>query len=439
MITLKLKTLRRSAIESFTAKFISLILGFLLSVLLARLLGAENYGLYALSFAVLSLIIMPIQKGLQKLTVRELSNNIVINDIRASQSLLVWGLIITVIYSFVAIVTIKLSQKTLGQEFYQENLDIILIGAYVIPAIGLLVIVSSALRALKKVFWGSFGPEILRPVLFIFLVITYTAFKPGLTAQNVMIAYLIASILTSITMLVLLYFLIPREYFSKGSLKFKPKTWLQAILPLTLTAGLYAVLHQTDVIMIGAFKTSREVAQYHISVRVGAIASFGLTALNVVLQPYVAQLHIKGDLKSLQKVVSYTTLLSSLGAVLLLVIYVLLGKVALKAIFGDEFLAAYVPLIIITLGHVANAIMGPVGLILNMTSNEVTVFRVVLLACIFNVLMNLIFIPLLGATGAALASFLTLILQNLILWRRAYGATAVDASIFSLINYAQRK
>ena len=56
---------------SFALKAANTGLGFLTTVLLARLLGAEGYGIYAYAYALVMLLAMPAQSGLPNLIVRE--------------------------------------------------------------------------------------------------------------------------------------------------------------------------------------------------------------------------------------------------------------------------------------------------------------------------------------------------------------------------------
>lgn len=73
----------RGAGGSFALKLVATALGFIVSILLARLLGAVGYGTYAYAIALVSLSSVPATLGLP---------NLIIRYIAAYQSRAVWAL-----------------------------------------------------------------------------------------------------------------------------------------------------------------------------------------------------------------------------------------------------------------------------------------------------------------------------------------------------------
>jgi ABC-type sugar transport system permease subunit len=63
--------LAREAFWTVVLKSANTLLGFVTTVLLARLLGAEGYGIYAYALALVSLLAMPAHAGLPNLVLRE--------------------------------------------------------------------------------------------------------------------------------------------------------------------------------------------------------------------------------------------------------------------------------------------------------------------------------------------------------------------------------
>jgi O-antigen/teichoic acid export membrane protein len=61
---------------SFVIKTSSVGFGFFTAVLLARMLGAEGYGIYAYAFALVTLLAMPAKAGLPQLVVRETARGV---------------------------------------------------------------------------------------------------------------------------------------------------------------------------------------------------------------------------------------------------------------------------------------------------------------------------------------------------------------------------
>ena len=69
----------------------------------------------------------------------------------------------------------------------------------------------------------------------------------------------------------------------------------------------------------------------------------------------------------------------------------------------------------LSIGQLMNAIMGPVAFLLSMTGNEKIVAQIFGLTACLNILMNLLFIPLFGIQGAAVATTISVIIWNVVL------------------------
>jgi O-antigen/teichoic acid export membrane protein len=87
------------------------------------------------------------------------------------------------------------------------------------------------------------------------------------------------------------------------------------------------------------------------------------------------------------------------------------GKELLN-LFGDDFVVAYPILVILIVGQLANAMTGPVALLLNMTGHQTDAARILGAGVILNVTLNALLIPAYGPTGAALAGTVTMVLLN---------------------------
>jgi len=64
------------ALGSFALKATNALVGFLTTVLLARMLGAQGYGIYAYALSLITLLALPVAAGLPKLLIRETSQGL---------------------------------------------------------------------------------------------------------------------------------------------------------------------------------------------------------------------------------------------------------------------------------------------------------------------------------------------------------------------------
>ena len=125
-------------------------------------------------------------------------------------------------------------------------------------------------------------------------------------------------------------------------------------------------------------------------------------------------------MEGLQRLATMSARMALLLAVPVLLLFVFLGKWILGSVFGAAFAGGYQALIILSVGQLANAGMGSVGMLLNMTGHERDTARAVGVSAATNVVLNLVLIPLLGINGAASATAISMALWNVIMWRAVY-------------------
>jgi O-antigen/teichoic acid export membrane protein len=83
-------------------------------------------------------------------------------------------------------------------------------------------------------------------------------------------------------------------------------------------------------------------------------------------------------------------------------------------LFGTEFTTANASLAILATGQFFNLLTGPVGYLLAMTGNEKVLRNILGMTTVLTIVLSATLIPLIGASGAALAVSISMIFNNLI-------------------------
>jgi O-antigen/teichoic acid export membrane protein len=117
---------------------------------------------------------------------------------------------------------------------------------------------------------------------------------------------------------------------------------------------------------------------------------------------------------------------------LLTIFFVLSGRTFFNLIFGHEYAAAYVPLLILLVGQMVNSAAGLVGLLLNMTGHENETAIRMAVAAVISITLNLLLIPIWGIQGAATAEALSMIIWNILLWRVVRRRLGINSFAFPL-------
>lgn len=143
----------RKGVCSIILRLVNMGLGFLIAILLARMLGASGYGEYSFAFAIVSILTILAQCGLPALLVRETAKARMKRNYEYIKGLWIWSLkvalALSALYgalSFIIVISFY--------EFLSWDFEVELPAHFLLSAILLIpVLVTSALRGGRIVDW----------------------------------------------------------------------------------------------------------------------------------------------------------------------------------------------------------------------------------------------------------------------------------------------
>lgn len=423
--------LLKAGVASIFVKICNILLNLMITVILARLLGAAGYGVYAYAFALVQIIGIPVKMGMPTLLVRKVAAYHARED---------WGLMKgifrTVIQSVFAVgVILALVSWLLAVWFSEgvpnEKLTTFGWSLLLMLAIALGQVRGAALTGLRLVVLGQFPERIIRPASFLVLILLVWFLIPEseLSASSAMGLHVIAALVAFITGALILLRAIP-EQVKHADARYEIREWISSAVPLSLIAGVQVVYAQAGIVILGIFGSEEEVGIYRVAIQCALLVGFGLQAFNMVLAPYFSRFHAKQDIARLQSLVTKSTQaifgIAFLGAILLL----FFGERILSVVFGIEFTAAYVSLVILILGQLVNAGVGASGILLNMTGNERHVLKALGISAALNVLLALVLTPFFGKEGAAVSSTIAVVVWSALVWRVAWKRLRINCFAF---------
>jgi O-antigen/teichoic acid export membrane protein len=188
---------------------------------------------------------------------------------------------------------------------------------------------------------------------------------------------------------------------------------------------LQVVLLWADTLILGAFYPPQVAGVYSVSSRIVVFLSVGITALNLVIAPFVARaLHGNDNIELSDAFSSAARWCCILTLVPLGIVLPLRHEIL--GVFGDAFVVGATPLAILSVGFGFNAACGPAGVILNMSAMSRVVLFDNVLAVALNIGLNLGLIPLWGMTGAAIAWSSSLVMMNVLMLAQLHRLLHVD-------------
>lgn len=402
----------RGATGAFGLKIIDAAAALLISLALARLLGAEDFGRYSVIIAWVSLLTVPALLGMENLTVRHVAGYAASGDTPHLRGVI--GFVVSVVGA--VSVTVAALAAAIGIAVGLPGIATVTfaLGMAIIPLAALTRVLQAATRGLHHIVAGFIPELVVTPGLLLLLIaLGWLGFVRPLDATWAIGVTVAATAVGAATAAFVLVRRLPRALAGVKA-RTEGRAWIATAMPLLLIGGMQMVIRQADIVLLGLIRGPREAGIYAVATRGSQLVSFLLYAVNAALAPNISRLHVAGRRDELQRIVtrSARVVLAVAGPVAAALI--VFGSTFLS-VFGEEFRVGSTALAILTLGQLFNAATGSVGNLLTMTGHERDAAAGFGLSGIANIGLNLALIPSLGIVGAALANAGSLMIWNILL------------------------
>jgi O-antigen/teichoic acid export membrane protein len=221
-----------------------------------------------------------------------------------------------------------------------------------------------------------------------------------------------------------------RTIVLSGPKSYHTREWLSVALPAMLIEIMALMLSQTDIIMVGFFRGSRDVGLFAAATKVASLVTFCLSSANIVLAPTISRMFARGEMADLQRMVCMVCRIMVIVASII-TLALIFGGGRIMSLFGPDFTVASKVLVILSLAQLANALTGPSGYLMTMTGHQYAMAHMVAGVILFKIILNFIFIPLWGIEGAAFATTVTTIILNILLVIVVRKLLGIRISIFA--------
>lgn len=425
-----------AAIRSLALNVAAKLLALLGSVLLARWLGANGFGIYASSIAVATVLSVLAQFGLPTFIIRTLPAYEVQQQWGLLRGLLrradVFVLSSSLLLAAAAFVVIMLLEGRLSHSYAVA----LMWATAMIPVVALNALRSAALRGFRHVVAGQLAERLISPALFVALITTWWLIgvdgSPTLLTTNTAVAIrFVVAVLAFIVGSLLLTRHLPTD-LTHAMPQYDSANWLRGAAPLLFLSVATIVNAQTDVLMLALLKGASSAGVYQAAARGAELVVFSLFVINVVVQPTISRLNTLGDRQRLQTVVTAAVRMALALALPVALVLALFAHPILSTVFGPEFDRGALCLTILSAAQVVNVSAGLVGLILIMTGHVRDAAEGMTLGATLNVLLNAILIPRWEIEGAAVATGISLIAWNIFLAVRVRSRTGLSSSVFGM-------
>jgi O-antigen/teichoic acid export membrane protein len=425
---------QRMALLVFATRIFGAALAYVMQVLLARLMGGHEYGIYVVvwTFVVVLGIFSPL--GFSSSVLRLIPEYRATGDEDRLSALLAGsraagGLAATVL-ALAGIAVVHLAGDLVASYYVLP----LVLGAVCLPMFTIGSIQDGIARAHDWTLLAMLPTFIWRPLAILLgMIVAVLAGAPATATSACLVTIAATWSVTLIQGLVVARKLArlrgaaPRR--RPGRTAFAFGTWLRLSLPILFVEGFFQLITSADVVMVSFFLPPDQVAIYFAASKTPALAHFVYFAVRSATAHRFSRLHHAGERQELARLVDAAARWTFWPTLALAGVLALAGPFLL-ALFGPGFQSGYPVILILLVGVLARAAVGPVDALLTMADQQAACARVYMAAFALNVALNLALIPMFGILGAAVATASAMVFEALALACQARWRLGVDPLVW---------
>lgn len=383
-----------------------------ISIVLVRLAGVYEYGVYSYCLSILGIFLSPITMGFSTLIVR----NAAIHQARCEWTLLrgllgrtiQWGLLVSML-----LISIGLVIGGLYNEITPGSNNVFFVLLMLIPLVTFNEFHSACLRGLRHVILGQLSDQLIVPIATLFLTALVYFYIIDTTALTLVGLQILASLCAFFVVSSLLRSRLPPAIQSVKA-TYQDKFWLHGLLPLMILSGSQQIESEIVILLLGQFVSVESSGIYRICAKGAAVIPFVLFALNMATAPTFSRLYALGNSLELARLAAQTTRYAIYAALPITLLFVVVGDHVLHIFYGPDFVIGAYAMAILSIAKLFSVGTGPTSCLLNSTGYERDNLKTSLIALILTVILSLLLIPSFGLIGAAVASAISLMVRSAI-------------------------
>jgi O-antigen/teichoic acid export membrane protein len=385
--------MRRGALEAFVLHLLGVGLLFLMHTVLARLLGAGEYGIYSYAHTITMILTVFVPLGWPTALMRFIAQyqeeqrwDLLRGALMRAHQITLGSALLVAALLWLASVLLPLPAAIQTSLAY---------AALLLPALSFVGLRRKALQAIQRVMASIAFEEILLPLLVLAVCLAFHV----RTAHQALWSHWAAATLVLGLASWWLWRHLP-EPVHQARPEYQTPDWMRVALPMMFGGITQMILNRADVLLLGAMLDMKAVGLYSAANRLAGLNTFVLGAINTMAAPMFASAHHGRRHDQFRLIMAKAMIWSTAGS-LPLFLLMLLWPEGLLGFFGSEFPQGAPLLRVLALGQMVNAVTGPVGFNLLMSGKEKQFAYTLATIATLNVAANLVLIPHFGAVGAA--------------------------------------
>lgn len=395
----------KGTIIVLVTSLLAAFLGYLVRLVMARNLSVEDFGLFNSVFAFLGTLGIFKSLGFDKALIKFIPEFLHERRKDFIKSSIIYVVVIQLVTNTIIIFAVYLLSNYLSVNFFHSleaklTLKLLAIAFYVDSFV---LVLKFAFQGFKEMAYYS-GIDAVR--MFLVLVVTFIGFKLNYGLLSPVAGYVI-------TPLILLFFygwifikdvfpdFVDSEFvFDKSLLKKISKYSIFVVE--TTAAGM--LLYYTDILALTYFSDLKNVGLYSVALPTAKVLIYFPRAVGGILIPLTAELWVKKKEILLKAGIESLYKYSLIIIIPLVFIMFSFADLVIILLYGKSYVLAATAMKILSIGMIFAVIYAiDIDFFAGIGQTKIN-SKMVFLGAIFNLILNLILIPLIGINGAAIAT-----------------------------------
>lgn len=206
--------------------------------------------------------------------------------------------------------------------------------------------------------------------------------------------------------------LFPAAFTKEISSKWPGRDILAFSIPVALGGLAVSLLAFIDRLFVASFCSSTETGIYQAAAQLPIMLAIIFGAFDNIFSPMVADLHARRENRRLAELYRLCAKWRVYASVPFLMIMLFAPAELIQLIYGKAYTEGALPLAILSVGQLSGVVAGNSQTMLTLTGQQRTVVSITLVTLLLDLGLNFVFVPRYGLTGAASAAALSAIILN---------------------------
>jgi O-antigen/teichoic acid export membrane protein len=387
--------------------FFGNVFGYITRTILARNLDISQFGLFYSIYSLIMFLVLFAHFGFSNSIIKYVSEFKAKKQNKEITFSIIFSSTIMIIFSILISIILIIFSSFIATNFFKtyEATSIIIIFALIIIAF----VISNILLSIFKGFQDFFFSALISfTEKFLFMLLVIIFFLRGFNKNIYLPTYaLLFSIILTVILFSIRIFKY-KIYLEKPKFSFILSKEISSFaIASFLSAMGILIIGYIDTIMITYFRSLEEVGIYNVVLPTVMVLGLFSSSIKQVLAPMVTELWAKKLKSRLKNGISTLRKYTLLLIIPITLIFFIFPKLIINLLFGIRYVEGYLAMRILSIG----LIFFTIGFI------DITIIRyigkpkeattIIIIGVIFNIIFNLLMIPIYGINGAAISTTLS--------------------------------